>query len=72
VKVASIVDQKAVQAILLADQPKLFNGSRGEIADFGNYPPATPALDRHFPLIAQKKPAMNRQADEIERQKDQR
>lgn len=71
VEVSSIIDQESIQPIPLANQPEFLYGSRSEIADFGDHAPAIPAFGLHRALVAQKKPTMDRQPDEIEREKRQ-
>jgi hypothetical protein len=53
-EISSIVDQKGIHPIFLADQPEFFHRSRRYFIDFGNDPPPKPALFLHAPLSRRK------------------
>jgi len=72
VKTSTVVDQKCIQAIFLADQPEFFYRPRRQVVHLCDHPSAAPAFVSHPAPIAPKEPALNRQANEIERQKNQR
>ena len=65
VKASSIVDQKTIQAIFLADEPELPHRSWRELIDLSNHARFLPTFLPHPPLIAQKYQAVNYQSGEI-------
>src|SRR5678815_1303127 len=72
VKVAPIVDENGVEPVLLADQPEFLYGARLQFIYPRNHAASGAAFGRHAVAVANEYPTPDRQADQIDRQKNQR
>jgi hypothetical protein len=59
----SMIDQKTIDAIFLADQPELFYRPRAHVVNAGDDSSSRPALLLHSRLIAPKQPPANDEPD---------
>ena len=72
VVVALIVDENRVEPVLLADQPEFLDRARPDLLDARNHPATIAAFSRHAIAIAHEYPVTDRQADQIDNEKNQR
>src|SRR5262245_24131981 len=72
VKTTSVIDQKSIEPIFLADQPEFLYRSGCNVVHSSDHPPARAAFRSHPGAIAAQPPALKRQTDQVKCQKDQR
>jgi hypothetical protein len=72
VKASLIVDEKPIDAVLIAYQPKLLDATRRQLFHFGDASPSPSALLLHAPFIAPENQPVYDQSDDIQEKKKNR